>query len=130
MSWKVSGGVLSRECKRFINSLANLHAKRKGEEYGDVVRPRVLRTKLRLSLLKTTLIALRGHSETRRQVTKITVYTLPLSEISFNLVPSSQLTVRFVPTRASALGLCFLLPGPTQEEETQAQRARAPRDNS
>ena len=30
-----------------------------------------------------------------------------------------------VPTRASALGLCFLLP---QEEETQAQRARARRD--
>ena len=32
-----------------------------GEEYGDVVR--VLRTKLRLALLKTTLIAVRGHRE-------------------------------------------------------------------
>ena len=55
-----SGGI-SKECKRFINRLANLQARRKGEEYGDVVR--VLRTKLRFALLKTTLIALRGHRE-------------------------------------------------------------------
>ena len=50
---------MSKECKRFINRLANLQARRKGEECGDVVR--VLRTKLRFALLKTTLIALRGH---------------------------------------------------------------------
>ena len=31
-------------------------------------------------------------------------------------------------TRASALGLCFLLPHTVGEEETQAQRARARRD--
>ena len=39
---------MSKECKRFINRLANLQARRKGEEYGDVVR--VLRTKLRFAL--------------------------------------------------------------------------------
>ena len=35
-----------------------------------------------------------------------------------------------VPTRASALGLCFLLPHRDWEEETQAQRARARRDKT
>ena len=57
----LTSGGMSRECncKRFINRLANLQARRKGEEYGDVVR--ILRTKLRFALLKTTLIALRGH---------------------------------------------------------------------
>ena len=35
-----------------------------------------------------------------------------------------------VPTRASALGLCFLLPHCVGEEETQAQRARARRDKA
>ena len=36
--------------------------------------------------------------------------------------------VKIVPTRASALGLCFLLLHTGGEEETQAQRARARRD--
>ena len=43
----LTSGGMSKECKRFINRLANLQARRKGEEYGDVVR--VLRTKLRPS---------------------------------------------------------------------------------
>ena len=78
----LTSGGMSKECKRFINRLANLQARRKGEEYGDVVR--VLRTKLRFALLKTTLIALRGHREKASDKD----YTLPLSEISYNLVPS------------------------------------------
>ena len=78
----LTSGGMSKECKRFINRLANLQARRKGEEYGDVVR--VLRTKLRFALLKTTLIALRGHREKASDKD----FTLPLSEISYNLVPS------------------------------------------
>ena len=80
----LTSGGMSKECKRFINRLANLQARIKGEEYGDVVR--VLRTKLRFALiLKTTLIALRGHREKASDKD----YTgVPLSEISYNLVPS------------------------------------------
>ena len=78
----LTSGGMSKECKRFINRLANLQARRKGEEYGDVVR--VLRNKLRFVLLKTTLIALRGHREKASDKD----FTLPLSEISYNLVPS------------------------------------------
>ena len=78
----LTSGGMSKECKRFINRIANLQARRKGEEYGDVVR--VLRTKLRFALLKTTLIALRGHREKASDKD----FTLPLSEISYNLVPS------------------------------------------
>ena len=81
LAFLTSGGM-SKECKRFINRLANLQARRKGEEYGDVVR--VLRTKLRFALLKTTLIALRCHREKASDKD----YTLPLSEISYNLMPS------------------------------------------
>ena len=64
-----SGGMF-KECKRFINRLANLQARRKGEKYGDVVR--VLTTKLRfaLQLLKTKLIALRSHREKAWHVIK------------------------------------------------------------
>ena len=78
----LTSGGMSKECKRFINRLADLQARKKGEEYGDVVR--VLRTKLRFALLKTTLIALRGH----REKVGDKDHTLPLSEISYNLVPS------------------------------------------
>ena len=78
----LTSGGMSKECKRFINRLANLQARRKGEEYGDVVR--VLRTKLRFALLKTTLIALRGHREKACDKD----LSIPLSEISYNLVPS------------------------------------------
>ena len=45
---------------------------------------RVLRTKRRFALLETTLIALRGH----REKASDKYYTLPLSELSYNLVPS------------------------------------------
>ena len=34
----LTSGGMSKECKQFINRLANLQARRKGEEYGDVVR--------------------------------------------------------------------------------------------
>ena len=78
----LTSGGMSKECKRFINRLANLQARRKGEEYGDVVR--VLRTKLRFALLETTLIALRGHREKACDKD----FSIPLSEISYNLVPS------------------------------------------
>ena len=44
----LTSGGMSKECKRFINRLANLQARRKGEKYGDVVR--VLTTKLRFAL--------------------------------------------------------------------------------
>ena len=54
----------------------------KTEEYGEVVK--VLRTKLRFVLLKTTSIALRGHREKACDKD----FSLPLSAISYNLVPS------------------------------------------
>ena len=81
----LTSGGMSKECKRFINRLVNLQARRKSERYGDVVK--VLRTKLRFGSeiwFCPTLIALRGHREKASNKD----YTLPLSEISYNLVPS------------------------------------------
>ena len=78
----LTSGGMSKQCKRFINRLANLQARRKDEEYEDVVR--VLRTKLRFALFKTTLIELRGHREKACDKD----FSVPLSEISYNLVSS------------------------------------------
>ena len=78
----LTSGGMSQECKRFNNRLAELIAVKRGERYCDVVRH--IRTRLRFAMLRTTLIALRGYRGRKSK------YELPLSEVSYNLIPCSS----------------------------------------
>ena len=52
-------GGMSKECKRFVNRVADLIAGKRKERYCDVVRH--VRTRIRFAMLRTTLIALWGY---------------------------------------------------------------------
>ena len=57
LAFTTTGGV-GRECTKLIKQLANKIAMKRQEQYCHVVA--FLRTKLNLSLLKATLVAIRG----------------------------------------------------------------------
>ena len=76
-------GGMSKECMRFNNRLADLLAKKKNERYTDVVS--CIRTKLRFAMLKSTLVAIRGHrGKTYNNQTAI-------ADLCFNLIPTGSL---------------------------------------
>ena len=62
--------------------LAEKIADKKGERYADVINH--IRTKLRFSLLKSTLIGLRGYRGAKKGPEKL------IDEISFNLIPAAS----------------------------------------
>ena len=74
-------GGMGPESTRYHKKLAELISVKRGEEYSHVVS--YVRTRLRFALLRCTLIAIRGERGRRRR--KET--DLPLSEVSFNLIP-------------------------------------------
>ena len=73
-------GGMAPECTRFHKKVAQLVSKKTKEEYSHVMSH--LRTRLRFTLLKSTLLALRGERGKRNKCrpTKI-------SDLSFNTVP-------------------------------------------
>ena len=68
------------ECTRFHKRMAELISAKRGEQYSDVMNH--IRTRIRFSLLKSVLVAVRGERGKRRRSNDI-----PLSELSLNLVP-------------------------------------------
>ena len=73
-------GGMGPESTRFHKRVAELISAKRGEQYNDVVNH--IRTRIRFSLLKSVLIAIRGERGQRRRAINV-----PLSEISLNLVP-------------------------------------------
>ena len=73
-------GGMAPECTRFHKKVAQLVSKKTKEEYSHVMSH--LRTRLRFTLLKSTLLALRGErgKRSKSRPTKI-------SDLSFNMVP-------------------------------------------
>ena len=78
-------GGMSKECKRFVNRVADLIARKRKERYCDVVRH--VRTRIRFAMLRTTLIALRGYRGKKMD----SKYEKPLSEVSYNLIPAPMM---------------------------------------
>ncbi len=76
---------MSKECKRFVNRVADLIARKRKERYCDVVRH--VRTRIRFAMLRTTLIALRGYRGKKMD----SKYEKPLSEVSYNLIPAPMM---------------------------------------
>ena len=73
-------GGYGPECKRFLKQLATKIADKSNENYADVMR--VLRTRLRFCVLRTTLVALRG----TRGKSINQIHASPTEETAFNLV--------------------------------------------
>ena len=76
---------MSKECKKFINRVADLIARNRKERYCDMVRH--VRTRIRFLTLRKTLIAFcgyRGKKMDRKHET-------PLSEVSYNLLPAPMI---------------------------------------
>ena len=74
-------GGMGPQCGETHQRIAKLVADRKNEKYADVINH--IRTWLRVSLLKSILIAIRGAREKRSRSWKED----SLSNIPFNLVP-------------------------------------------
>ena len=74
-------GAMSPECKTLIRRSATLIAEKRKEKYADVMG--YISTKLRMSLLKSILLSVRGSRGTSRGTGK------PISSVAFNLIPRS-----------------------------------------
>ena len=72
-------GGMAPESTRFHRRLAELISMKTKEEYSHVMNH--LRTRLRITLLKSTLIALRGERGKQRKP------KASMSELSFNMIP-------------------------------------------
>ena len=74
-----TSGAMSIQCQRLHKQLASLIARKKGEKYSIVMGH--IRTRLRFSLLRSTLIAIRGFRGGRKEA-----IVDPVTEIDFGLV--------------------------------------------
>ena len=72
-------GGMGPECSKFFKRLYELIAIKRGEDYPDVVNH--IRTKVRISLLKSVLVAVRGERGKGRRK------DIPISDLSLNLIP-------------------------------------------
>ena len=72
-------GGMGPEATRYHKRVAVLLAEKRGEEYSHVMN--FVRTKIRFSILKSTLIAIRGVRGKQRRG------DMPISELSMNLIP-------------------------------------------
>ena len=72
-------GGMGPECTKFHKRIAELISTKRGEEYSDVVNH--IRTRIRFSLLKSVLIAVRGQRGRARGGES------QISDLSLNLIP-------------------------------------------
>ena len=79
MVFLTTGGT-GPECARVLKRIADMIAQKRGEKYGHVMS--FIRTKLRFSLLKSVLIAIRGVRGKR-------IREPPIGHLDFNLIPNS-----------------------------------------
>ena len=70
------------EATRYHKRVAELLAEKRGEEYSHVMN--YIRTKIRFSIPKSTLIAIRGVRGKQRRG------DVPISEMSMNLIPEQS----------------------------------------
>ena len=73
-------GGMGPESTMYHKRLAELIAQKRGEEYADVVKH--IRTKIRFSLLRSILLAIRGERGRRRRENEVSI-----ADLSLNIVP-------------------------------------------
>ena len=75
-------GGWAPQATKYHKQLAKLVARKRNEEYHHVMKH--IRTKVRFSLLRSVLVAVRGERGTRQHKSK------PLSAVSFNMIPEAM----------------------------------------
>ena len=78
-------GGMGPECDKYHKRVAELIARRRNEDYPDVIN--YMRTRLNFCLLRCIIIAVRGERRKRRRA------GTDMEDISFNLVPQNYETV-------------------------------------
>ena len=72
-------GGMGPECTKYHKRIAELISAKRGEQYSDIINH--IRTRIRFSLLKCTLVAIRGERGRRR------LSHVPISDLSLNIIP-------------------------------------------
>lgn len=80
LTFSTTGGM-GPECTRFHKRVAELIAAKRGEQYSDVLNH--IRTKIRFSLLKSVLVAVRGVRGKGSREDDV-----PMTDLSLNLIPA------------------------------------------
>ena len=75
-------GGMGPESTKYHKRIAELLSRKRGEEYSDVVN--FVRTRIRFSLLKSILVAIRGERRKRRKATDMEAN---IEDLSLNIVP-------------------------------------------
>ena len=75
-------GGMGEECHKTLQRAAGKIADKRKEKYSDVMGH--ITTKIRMSLLKTILLSVRGSRGTSKSCSK------PLSSVAFNLIPGIE----------------------------------------
>ena len=75
-------GSTAPQCQKHHKRVAELIAYKRNEKYAHVIA--YIRTKVRFALLKSTLISIRGIRGKGKRL------TIPISEVSFGLIPSEK----------------------------------------
>ena len=73
-------GGMGPECTKYHKRVAELISRKRGETYSDVVN--FIRTRIRFSLLRSILVAIRGERGRRRRI-----QCAEVSDLSLNIVP-------------------------------------------
>ena len=77
-------GGMGVEAKKFHKRIATLISEKRGERYSDVVN--FMRTRIRFSILRSVLTAVRGvRGKSRKEM------VAPISTLSFNLIENNDL---------------------------------------
>ena len=77
-----TNGGWGPQATRYHKRLAEKLSQKRGEDYAAIMC--YMRTRIRFSILRSTLIAVRGERGRRQS------YTLPVSVTSFNLIPATM----------------------------------------
>ena len=75
-------GGWAPQATKYHKRLAELISRKRNEEYHQVIAH--IRTRVRFSLLRSVLVAVRGERGKRQQTSK------PLSDVSFNMIPEAM----------------------------------------
>ena len=78
----LTSGVMSRKCAFVVIRMALLLEIKKKGQYAEIIR--YVRTRLRIAMLKTTIVSLRGFRGNQRNK------TILVDEVSFNMIPVVQ----------------------------------------
>ena len=79
---KYTFGGMGIECQKTLQRAAGKIANKRKETYADVMGH--ISTKIRMCLLRTVLMSVRGSRGTSKRTTK------PLSSVAFNLIPGIE----------------------------------------